>query len=273
MRANAVIAVTLLLIGLHWWLSPSLVPGLNFKPEGQVQLLPWLETRFHYLLLHIFTVVPVFSLSFDRRVHYYTRWKRLMPAILIPAAVFIAWDVAFTYWGVWGFNEAYFTGLTLFHLPVEEWLFFVTIPFACVFIYECLNYYVPADPLRRMEPWLTPALVLFFLLLALFQWERIYTATTSLFAAGLLLYYHLQGRAAWRSRFYMAFLVSLLPFLLINGALTGAYTEAPVVVYHPEAFMGIRITTIPVEDSLYGFALLFWVVALYETRFRQKDAR
>lgn len=266
MRALIVAVVTLLLIGLQWWLSPVLLPTLDYEPEGRVQLFPQLETTYLYLLLHLVTVIPVFALSFDRRVHYYTHWRRLALPILLPGLVFIAWDAAFTYMGVWGFNESYFTGLKILQLPIEEWLFFVTIPFACVFIYECLRYYVPSDPLRKLEPLITPSLIVFFVVMAIANWARIYTATTSIFAAGVIFYFYRYGNPAWRSRFYLAFIISLLPFLLINGALTGAFTQAPVVVYHPEAFMGIRITTIPVEDSLYGFALLFWIVALYEER-------
>ena len=81
-----------------------------------------------YLILNILTLVPPLLLSFDRRVHFYTRWKFFFPAMLISLAIFIIWDVIFTSHGVWGFNEQYHSGWTILGLPLEEYLFFITVP-------------------------------------------------------------------------------------------------------------------------------------------------
>jgi lycopene cyclase domain-containing protein len=59
----------------------------------------------------------------------------------ITGLIFLGWDVLFTVKGVWSFNEKYITGFTLFRLPIEEVFFFLTVPFACLFIYYCLKYY------------------------------------------------------------------------------------------------------------------------------------
>lgn len=250
------------------WITDDVAGNLQYQVY-QVTRLEWLESRWTYGYLHLFTFLPVFALSFDRNVHYYKKWKALLPAILIVGAPFILWDVFFTARGVWGFNEAYFSGVEALGLPVEEWLFFLTVPFACVFIYECLNFYVRKDLLAPLEPFFTPALGVLFLLTGAWHWNRMYTSTTFLLAGSFLLYHFFFLNGAYRSRFYLAYLVSLLPFLLVNGILTGGYTREPVVLYDPAEFLGVRITSVPLDDAAYGFLLLFGVTSLFE-RFRKK---
>ena len=62
------------------------------------------------------------------------------------------------------------------------------------------------------------------------------------------------------------FLVSLIPFLIVNGFLTGSYTEEAVVMYNDDQNFGIRILNIPIEDVFYSFNILVLVVAVYEYR-------
>ena len=65
-------------------------------------------------------------------------------------------------------------------------------------------------------------------------------------------------------RFLFAYLISWLPFLLINGALTGNFTKYPVVNYNATEIIGFRLTTIPIEDSMYNLLMLLIVVSVYE---------
>lgn len=250
-------------VGLQWLTDP-VSPGNLQMEVPKVSLQPWLETPYLYFYLHAFTLIPVLLLSFDQNVHYFRKWKFLLPAILPVAAIFIIWDVFFTVRGVWGFNDKYLTGVQFLQLPVEEWLFFFTVPFACVFIYECLNFYIRRDLLASVERWLTPLLVVFFLSTGSFFWSHMYTATTFLLAGGFLLFHYLFLDGSYRSRFYLAYLGSWGPFLIVNGVLTGGYTLEPVVVYNPEEFLGIRITSVPLDDSVYSFLLFLGTVTIFE---------
>ena len=84
-----------------------------------------------------------FLLSFDKKVAFYKSWKYLVPSILLAMAVFIPWDIYFTWRKVWGFSDEYLSGVKLWHLPLEEWLFFVVIPYASVFTFDVVKAYFP----------------------------------------------------------------------------------------------------------------------------------
>jgi hypothetical protein len=56
--------------------------------------------------------------------------------------------------------------------------------------------------------------------------------------------------------------------LVANGYLTWR----PIVIYGQEHFLGARLGTIPLEDFVYGFALIGLSVVLWEY-FRRRQAR
>ncbi len=253
----------LLFLAFHWSIDSVKTNNLLLDVP-KVSHLPWLETPYAYFYLHLFTFIPVFLLSFDKNVHYYRKWKYLIPAIFPVALFFILWDVYFTNRGVWDFNHNYLSGIYSLKLPIEEWLFFFTVPFACVFVYECLNFYVKKDLLAGLSSWLTKGLIVLFFGIGIWKFWHMYTATTFILTGGFLLYHYLFEDGSYRSRFYFAYLVVWIPFFLVNGVLTGGYTNEPIVIYNPEEYFGLRITSIPIDDAVYNFLMLFWIITLFE---------
>ena len=213
-----------------------------------------------YLYLNLFTLFFPFILSFDKRVHFYTNWKFLFPAMAVNALVFISWDSLFTRLGIWGFNPAYLVGLDLFGLPLEEVLFFVTVPYACVFIYEVLRAYTRRDWLRPYATGLALALIGILVALGFIFLPRLYTSVTCLFLSLVLAGHLWLFRDKVLGWFYLAYLVHLLPFLLVNGVLTAL----PIVWYNNAYNLGIRLYTIPVEDTAYSMAMLLLTISVYE---------
>ena len=224
-----------------------------------------LETQYLYLFLMLFCTSYPLAQSFEWRIKYYKKWNRLLPAILAMMLIFIPWDVWFTEHGIWWFNDKYITGWKLFSLPLEEWSFFIIVPFACIFIYEVLNFFVKKDLLGSSAKWVIVMYSFTLLVVGFINYDKTYTVLTFLLtgAVGLVSAYR---NPKWLGRFLLMYLVSMLPFLLINGALTGSFTEEAVVNYNPEEFMGIRIFTVPVEDSVYAFLMLLMIVWVYEGR-------
>jgi len=64
--------------------------------------------------------------------------------------------------------------------------------------------------------------------------------------------------------FWFAYFVHLIPFFIVNGVLTGAVTPNPVVWYNPEEIIGLRIVSIPIEDTIYALTCLLIPISVLE---------
>ena len=223
--------------------------------------------KYTYLLINFFTLLFPLALSFDKKVAFYKKWKFLWPGLVITGIVFLFWDVLFTVDGVWSFNPKYTIGINILQLPVEEILFFLTVPFACTFIYACLNYYMKREMDMRLTRIISNVVIILCILVLIFYHHQLYTRVTFTLVAFLVILLQFIYKARWLNRFYMAFLVALVPFYIINGILT----SLPVVVYNNAQNMGMRLYTIPVEDHSYLAALLLMNIGFYEY-FRAKKS-
>ena len=221
--------------------------------------------HYYYLLLDVFSFLIPFLFSFERkRMHFIQYWKPFFSAILIVGLFFIAWDIWFTHLGVWGFNDDYLIGVRIAEMPLEEYLFFLLIPYASVFIHYALEYFLPKVVLSKsVSQYISLFLFVLSSAVAVFNTDKIYTFTAfSIFA--LLLMLQIIFRWKYASRFYISFLVIYIPFYFVNNALTGNYSVKPVVFYDNAENLGIRVGTMPLEDSFYCFALLYGIVLVFE---------
>jgi len=218
----------------------------------------------YYFWINLLSILVPLIVSFDRRLRFHRDWKFLFPAMLATMAVFIPWDVYKTDSGVWGFNPDYLQGYYIINLPVEEWLFFIAIPYACLFTYHSFGYLIKKDYLGPYAKAITAALILTLLIVAVLNPMRTYTFVTFLAAAVFLTLHLFVFRADYLGRFYVMYFATLIPFFIVNGALTGSFTPEPVVWYDDARNLGIRLGTIPVEDSVYGLLLLLMNTTVYE---------
>ncbi|NQV76366.1 MAG: lycopene cyclase domain-containing protein [Bacteroidetes bacterium] len=222
--------------------------------------------KFTYLLINFLTIFFPIILSFDKRVQFFKSWKFIVPGLFITGLLFLLWDYVFTIYGVWSFNPDYIIGVYMFNLPLEEILFFVTVPFACVFVYECLNYYVKKDILKDYSSYITYILIILSALMLWQYYDRVYTLITFGLLALVLLLAEFILKSSILSRFYLAYLVSLFPFYIVNGILT----SIPIVMYNDVENMALRVGTIPLEDHFYSMSMLLINILLFEY-FRNKQ--
>lgn len=218
--------------------------------------------NYTYLLLLIASIAVPLVLSFDKNVQYYKNLKYIFPAILVTAAIFWVWDIKFTAAQIWSFNTEYTIGVNFKGMPIEEWLFFIVVPYSCVFIYEVLKFYL--KKYEYANPFLVLSLVLMvgFALISYFFRHQAYTFLTFLFSTVYLGYTVFRNKfKPYITKFYFAYFVSLLPFLVVNGILT----SLPVVEYNSAHILNIRIINIPVEDFSYLFLMLLMVTTIYES--------
>lgn len=232
-----------------------------------------MNSEYTYLALLAFTLAFPLGASWDKRFTYARKWPALFPALLITAFVFIVWDVWFTAIGVWGFNPDYYVGWNIAGLPIEEWLFFLIIPFSCLFIYECVKYFFPSRPFRRMAPTITRVMAVGLFLLGLVFYDRWYTFVAFETSAVLLIYQSWFRRADYMDHFWPAYLLCWIPFVLVNGVLTGSGLADPVVWYNDAENLGIRLFTIPLDDGIYLLGLLLMNVTLYEYFLEKKKKK
>ncbi len=218
--------------------------------------------KIEYLLFNLSVLIGPLALSFDRRMHYVHLWPRVFGAILLPMSGFILWDSLVT-GRHWWFNPQYTLDWRLLGLPAGEWLFFLTIPFAALFVWEVLGAYFPDRP---QAIWLgiyyfpiigvTTGIWLLFI-------GKEYPALVLLALSLVFIFDRSSGVYLLRRRRTYPFLLLCLGLMLIfNGYLTWR----PVILYQPDFQFGIRVFTIPIEDFFYGLAYIFLCLIGFEHR-------
>ncbi|MEZ4841987.1 MAG: lycopene cyclase domain-containing protein [Flavobacteriaceae bacterium] len=223
-----------------------------------------------YLFLNIASFSVPFLYSFEKRMNFIKWWKEVFLSIIIVAIIFITWDIIFTVNGVWGFNEKYLVGIHIFNLPLEEWLFFICIPYACIFTHYAFQYFFPQVRLSiKVTNGITLVILITLLVVILVNHDKAYTFYNYLFLIVLLLY-SLVAKIEQLRVFYITFSIILIPFFIINGILTGSFIDEQVVWYNNYENLGIRIGTIPVEDMGYAFTMLF-VAIIFIERFKKAN--
>jgi lycopene cyclase domain-containing protein len=204
-----------------------------------------------YLTIEICAIVIPLIFSFDKNLQFYKNWKSVILSFVIIGSVFIPVDIYFTKHGIWGFNPAYHSNIFLLHLPLEEWLFFIAIPYASIFLHYTLVYYFPNILLsNKSTRILSGLLILGLMVVVLYNYNRTYTVFNSIIVilAIILAFF---DKTKIINRFYISFLIILVPFFLVNSVLTRS-----VLWYNSSDILGIRIFNIPVEDIGYAFSLI-----------------
>ncbi len=229
-----------------------------------------METHYLYLIIDVFCIVPTLFFSFHPKLQFYKNWNSFFKANLIVASFFILWDSIFTKYGIWWFNGDYTLSYNYFGLPLEEILFFICIPYPCVFTYFTLKKYLSQSKQSIIISYVTISLICFLITISAFNLHKYYTSVTFLVLTILLCYLHFFYKPKWMQSFYISYLFILIPFFISNGILTGGFTKSPVVNYNDYYNLGIRMYTIPVEDTFYGMLLILLNVFLFE-KFNEKE--
>ena len=217
-----------------------------------------------YLWLNIGSIAVPLLYSFHPKLQLYKKFNWLLLSIMLTIGVFIPWDVIFTINGIWGFNSDYFLGFKILSLPLEEWLFFICIPFACVFTHYALLLYFPNLKLNKVATKaISISLVLILFILALANYDKWYTLVNFSLAIPLTwLVYKYNPQLL--QHFFLTFLVMLIPFFIVNGVLTGSWIDNQVVWYNNAENLGIRMGTIPIEDSIYAYSMILMNLYFFE---------
>ncbi len=217
-----------------------------------------------YAWLMLGSLLGPLALSFDKKVAFYKWWPALFVGIAVNMVLFILWDSWFTINNVWAFNEDYVWPVRWLHLPLEEWSFFIVVPYASIFIYACLKSYFSDKWWQKKVSYFNDFFIVLCLLGIIFFSDKTYTLVNLSIALILLLLHQFWFKTSYMGYFWFAYFVHLIPFFIVNGVLTGAVTPKPVVWYNPEEIIGLRIVSIPIEDTIYALTCLLLPISILE---------
>jgi lycopene cyclase domain-containing protein len=93
-----------------------------------------------YMMVLILSGAVPFFLSYWPPLKLYRSISALVLSLSLIVVIFGAWDVWATYRGHWRFNPEGVWHFRFMNLPLEEILFFVVIPFCCIFTWEVIKY-------------------------------------------------------------------------------------------------------------------------------------
>lgn len=216
--------------------------------------------KVEYLLLNFIILIGPFILSFDQKVRYVSYWPKVFISLGIVMIPFLGWDIAVS--GIhWIFNDQFTLAFRFLGLPLGELMFFVSVPFACLFIWQI----IVTD---KQIIWIKNHILLtviasggcfagtFFLL-----WGKIYTAIVC-FTLGFIIFIDklIKTRLLSQKRTYLYLTILTGLIFIFNGYLTAR----PIVLYHSKYISNIRIWTIPIEDFGYGYTLILSCTILFE---------
>ena len=96
--------------------------------------------RFSYVAVLAFCLLGTAWLEVVMRSRVYRRWKRLLLTVLLVVPLFVIWDLYAISQRHWWFDESRITGVKFpGNLPLDEVLFFITIPIVSVLTYEAVR--------------------------------------------------------------------------------------------------------------------------------------
>ncbi len=221
---------------------------------------------FEYLLLDAVIFAPVFAYACARRSFSRRQWFASAAAVLLVAVPFIAWDVAVAGHHWWS-DSRFVLGVRVLGLSLEEWLFFIAVPFACLFLWVTgFRHRGRARPsMRRIGVRVGLVLVV---AAAGVGWGGPQYSALALLSLGLLVLADCSwGAAVLTHRGALPFAIAVV---LLTALFDSFLTGRPVVHYAPSAISGLRLGSIPIEDFGYGLALVGSVVTVFESITRRR---
>ncbi|MBN2014730.1 MAG: lycopene cyclase domain-containing protein [Candidatus Altiarchaeota archaeon] len=212
-----------------------------------------------YLLINLLIISFPLMATFYPRIAYYKKIPAVFTSILSVSSLYILWDIFATARGDWAFNPTYVLGIKFSLLPLEEVLFFITVPYSCLFIHESLQtYFKDREVPFRRNIYVVTAVFIFLLSLPYVKQDYTFTVLAVTASFMLLGAFHLQEMLS--SKLYWIYImITMFLFVVFNYLLT----SMPIVTYNSEAIWGLRILTIPVEDFFYNYSMLSMYLAVY----------
>lgn len=215
--------------------------------------------KYEYLFLNLIILIGPLSLSFDKKVFFRQYWKNVFSAILISSLIYLTWDFLVTDIH-WHFNPERTVSFFNFSLPAGEILFFITVPYACLFLWQVLLSRVRDDSWQVSNKFYFIFIIFLLSSFYFFFAGKYYTALVAMAIFMISsLDFSLQSYIFKYKIYPVFFIIITLLIFIFNGYLT----SRPIVLYNKYVQLDFLVRTIPIEDFFYGYSHLFLNVILY----------
>lgn len=216
--------------------------------------------KFEYLIFNLIVISGPFLIGRTRRFDFRPDESFAQKAVFISALPFLVWD-ALVAGRHWFFNAQYVTGVYFWGLPLEEILFFFTVPYACLFTWSMIGKFLSPKKELRVSSinyfLMAPVLPAIYLLMIGLEYTALALINLAIVAVLDLV---LKTRLYLNGNFYLLLGLTIIFTLIFNGYLTAR----PVVTYGMDFQTGWRIFTIPAEDFIYGISLISLNTIIFE---------
>lgn len=220
--------------------------------------------NFTYLLLALAMLVVPVMLLFVKKTGLIRMIKPAIPAALITGFVFSTIAAILVLVGAWNFDPAYLTGVFLWKVPVEEFLFTMAASLAGIGVYATLNAFFPNNALDKFSLSFSNLLMGVGVAMLIFTYTKWYSAASFGILFLLIFYIEYLNKLRFMYKFYRSFLVSLVLFYIAYGIIS----TLPIISYTD--VINLKLGAIPFESHFYFMGMLLMSIYLFEL-FKSKD--
>ena len=216
------------------------------------------DATFEYLLFDTAIATAVVLSTLLVASPFRQRWAKAVWACLIVAVPYLVWD-SLVVDRHWWFNSNHIISVRFFGLPFEEWLFFFTVPIACLMTWEVV--WRPHHQTPLLSNWVyLPQLCLALAGVYASTVNLEYTALACLSVPISGVVDILLGTKLYKEKRYYGHLFLVCIWVtLFDGYLAGR----PVVLYGEDYFLGVRLGFVPIEDYAYAIGWVGLIHSFY----------
>lgn len=220
------------------------------------------------LILNILILITIIPLSFDKKVKFYSHIEDVIITILFGSFFMLLLEIFFMRRGISGFIPDYIIKTNFFYLPIEKVLFFITIPYSCIFIYEYIRTKFKKDFLLPYVKKINMLVIFILTFLLLFSFYKEYPFTIlALSDIFIYLYFINKLNNNYMGYFYLSYLVTLIPYLISNTLVNNGLwfiSKSPIIWYNKDKISDLKIFNIPLENTVYFMFFLLTYISIYE---------
>ena len=134
--------------------------------------------QFTYLFLSV-ALLPLLALTGPNNMaRLRDTIKYMIPGILFSVIIYIIWGTRFNQIGVYSYNPEYTTGITLWDLPMENWIFLFVVSFVFLQVYNWIKIRFAAFEKPNLFLAISLVLVVIFGLSAFIFRQKLYSFFT-----------------------------------------------------------------------------------------------